>query len=218
MACSEVESAASACRHAASDRCNTEGQVAMVAPTTMTPTGPQAMRGGNADIWAMNNEGYLMRMHKRLGKALFTPFSTGCPIPVDQADNTRTIITWQPGAPQRVITDGFQSLGKKRPEKNLGRTSMDWGDMVQVKSSRNSSYNSSSSHPHADTATTRHTSRTSTGQNHPIRAANFASHKSNWQAGTERSNNSTFDQQPQGNDYWVSIYIYISMSIWSIYI
>lgn len=91
----------------------------MVAPTTMTPTGPQAMRGGNADIWAMNNEGYLMRMHKRLGKALFTPFSTGCPIPVDQADNTRTIITWQPGAPQRVITDGFQSLGKRDQKRIL---------------------------------------------------------------------------------------------------
>ena len=36
----------------------TTGQIAMIAPTTMTSSGPQPMRGGNTDIWMINNEGF----------------------------------------------------------------------------------------------------------------------------------------------------------------
>ena len=85
-------------------------QVAMIAPTTMTPHGPQVMRGGYTDTWAMNNEGYLVRIHKRLRKALFRPFNTDCPIPVDQLENYRKTVVRQPGQPQRIVTDSFQTL------------------------------------------------------------------------------------------------------------
>ena len=89
-------------------------QVAMIAPTTMTPRGPQVMRGGYTDIWAMNNEGYLVRIHKRLRKALFTPFNTDCPIPADQLENYRKTVVRQPGQPQRIVTDSFQTLTKQQ--------------------------------------------------------------------------------------------------------
>ena len=89
-------------------------QVAMIAPTTMTPHGPQVMRGGYTDIWAMNNEGYLVRIHKRLRKALFTPFNTDCPIPADQLENYRKTVVRQPGQPQRIVTDSFQTLTKQQ--------------------------------------------------------------------------------------------------------
>ena len=88
-------------------------QVAMIAPTT-TPHGPQVMRGGNTDIWAMNNEGYLVRIHTRLRRALFTPFNTDCPIPVGQLEDYRKTIVRQPGQPQRIVTDSFQTLTKQQ--------------------------------------------------------------------------------------------------------
>ena len=80
----------------------------------MTPHGPQVMRGGNTDMWAMNNEGYLVRIHKRLRRALFTPFNTDCPIPVDQLENYRKTVVRQPGQPQRIVTDSFQILTKQQ--------------------------------------------------------------------------------------------------------
>eukprot|EP00435_Cladocopium_sp_Y103_P020287 s1005_g4.t4 len=89
-------------------------QIAMVAPTTMTPTGPQVMRGGNTDMWAMNNEGYLVRIHKRLRRALFTPFNSDCPIPLDQLEDYRKTIIRQPKQEQRVITDSFQSISRQQ--------------------------------------------------------------------------------------------------------
>ena len=42
----------------------TAGQIAMIAPTTVTSSGPQPMTGGNTDTWMFNNEGYIVRVHK----------------------------------------------------------------------------------------------------------------------------------------------------------
>ena len=143
----------------------------------MTPTGPQVMRGGKTDMRAMKNEWHLVGIHEGLGK-LFSHHST--PISPSQWTSWKTQGFW------RTTTRHRRSLPKpqqKRPEQNLGRTSMEWGGKVQSKANCSSSDNSSS-HSRADTATTCHTSSASTGQNHPICAANFASHKRNWQAST----------------------------------
>ena len=72
-----------------------EGTIAMIAPTTLTPQGPEPILDGNNDFWTYNNEGYLVRVHKTRRKALFLPYKT-CPIPVDKLENYRRTIVRRP--------------------------------------------------------------------------------------------------------------------------
>ena len=70
-----------------------EGTVAVIAPTTITTQGPEPIVGGNSDYWTYNNEGYLVRAHKRMRNALFSPYKT-CPVPTNKLENyRRTIVT-----------------------------------------------------------------------------------------------------------------------------
>ena len=94
----------------------TEGQIAMIAPTTITKEGPQPMRGGNTDIWMFNNEGFIVRVHKRLRRALFTPDNTDCPIDIENLEDFRKTIIKQPGKPTAEFVDKFKDIERK--EKN----------------------------------------------------------------------------------------------------
>ena len=91
----------------------TRGQIAMIAPTTMTRSGPQPMRGGNTDTWMFNNEGYIVRVHKRLRRAMFTPHSTDCPIDPDQLEDYRKTIIKQPGKPTAEVINSFRDTTQK---------------------------------------------------------------------------------------------------------
>ena len=88
----------------------------MIAPTQMDTSGPRP-HSGNNDIWTMNNQGYTVRIHKRLRRALFTPFSNVCPINTDQLEDYRKTIIRQPGKEETIIEDGYQLKGKKDQNK-----------------------------------------------------------------------------------------------------
>ena len=91
----------------------TTGQIAMNAPTTMTSSGPQPTKGGNTDIWMFNNEGYIVRVRKRLRRAMFTHHSTDRPIDPDQLEDYRKTIIKQPGKPTAGVIDGFRDTTQK---------------------------------------------------------------------------------------------------------
>ena len=87
---------------------NADGnQQAMIAPIGIG--GPVTH---NNDIWTMNNQGYLVRIHKRLRKALFMPSSKGCPIPVEQLEDYRKTIIRQAGQQERILEEQYQQLSK----------------------------------------------------------------------------------------------------------
>ena len=85
----------------------------MIAPTTLTPQGPEPILGGNNDFWTYNNEGYLVRVHKTRRKALFLPYKT-CPIPVDKLENYRRTIVRRPDKNNEDFEEQFQSMSNKQ--------------------------------------------------------------------------------------------------------
>ena len=95
-----------------------EGTIAMIAPTTLTPQGPEPILGGNNDFWTYNNEGYLVRVHKTRRKALFLPYKT-CPIPVDKLENYRRTIVRRPDKNNEDFEEQFQSMSNKQQKRVL---------------------------------------------------------------------------------------------------
>ena len=83
----------------------------MIAPTQMDTSGPRP-HSGNNDIWTKNNQGYIVSIHKRLRRALFTPFNTGCPINTDQLEDYRKTIIRQRGKEEIIIEDDYQQKEK----------------------------------------------------------------------------------------------------------
>ena len=81
-----------------------KGQAAMIG---LTPTAPRVQQGGNNDYWKYNEEGYLIRVHKRDRKAMFTPDhgkQSTCPAPLDRlttteeqlsTENSRSPLYWR---------------------------------------------------------------------------------------------------------------------------
>ena len=88
----------------------------MIAPTHMDTSGPRP-HSGNNDIGTTNNQGYIVRIHKRLGRALFTPFNNGCPINTGQLEDYRKTIIRQRGKEEIIIEDGYQQKEKKDQNK-----------------------------------------------------------------------------------------------------
>ena len=95
-----------------------EGEISMIAPTTLTPQGPEPILGGNNDFWTYNNEGYLVRVHKTRRKALFLPYKT-CPIPVDKLENYRRTIVRRPDKNNEDFEEQFQSMSNKQQKRVL---------------------------------------------------------------------------------------------------
>ena len=60
----------------------------VIAPTSTTATGARPIMGGNTDIWIVRGN-YVIRVHKRLRRAKFTPENTQCPVPTEQLDEWR---------------------------------------------------------------------------------------------------------------------------------
>ena len=84
----------------------------MIAPTQVDTSGPRPQSGNN-DIWTMNNQAYIVRIHKRLIRVFFTPFNNGCPINTDQLEDYRKTTTRQPGKEAIIIEDYYQKKEKK---------------------------------------------------------------------------------------------------------
>ena len=121
-----------------------EGTIAMIAPTTLTPQGPEPILGGNNDFWTYNNEGYLVRVHKTRRKALFLPYKT-CPIPVDKLENYRRTIVRRPDKNNEDFEEQFQSMSNKQQKRVLQGTSLDRRNLVQVEAWHNGANNSNNS-------------------------------------------------------------------------
>ena len=68
----------------------TEGFAATISPVTLTPQGPVWVTHNN-DIWMYNNQGFLVRLHRRQRKAVYMP-DQHCPVPMDQLENYRRTI------------------------------------------------------------------------------------------------------------------------------
>ena len=103
-----------------------QGQVAMIAPThTLTATGPRPQQGGNNDFWKYNEHGYLVRVHKRARKALFTPGygnQTACPVQFERLDDYRKTIVYKKDGTQTVFEDKFKSLSKQEANREVTGT------------------------------------------------------------------------------------------------
>ena len=103
-----------------------QGQVAMIAPTyTLTATGPRPQQGGNNDFWKYNEQGYLVRVHKRGRKALFTPGygnQSACPVQFDRLDDYRKTIVYKENGTQTVLEDKFKSLTKQEANREVTGT------------------------------------------------------------------------------------------------
>ena len=63
------------------------GTTARIAPVTLTPSGMEVLRNKN-DLWTVNTQGFLVRVHRTQRKALFMP-DEKCPIPTDRLENYR---------------------------------------------------------------------------------------------------------------------------------
>ena len=81
----------------------------IIAPTTTTATGARPVMGGNTDIWIVRGN-YVIRVHKRLRRAKFTPENTQCPVPTEQLDEWRQTTVRRPGQEDMIHTDNYPSV------------------------------------------------------------------------------------------------------------
>ena len=91
-----------------------KGQAAMIG---LTPTAPRVQQRGNNDYWKYNEEGYLIRVHKRDRKAMFTPDhgkQSTCPAPLDRFDNYRRTIIHREQQEPLVLEDQYKTLTKEQ--------------------------------------------------------------------------------------------------------
>ena len=100
-----------------------KGQAAMIAPTHgLTPSGPRVQQGGKNNYWKYNEQGYLVGVHKRGRKAMFTPGhgkQSTCPAPLDRFDNyRRTGIHGEQQEPL-VLEDQHKTWRRKRGTESL---------------------------------------------------------------------------------------------------
>ena len=95
-----------------------EGTIAMIAPTMLTPQGPEPTLGGNNDYWTYNNEGYLVRVHRAKRKALFLPYKT-CPVPTDRLENYRRTIVRRLDKNNEDLEEQFQDLSQHQQRRVL---------------------------------------------------------------------------------------------------
>ena len=91
----------------------------IIAPTSATATGARPIMGGNTDIWIVRGN-YVIRVHKRLRRAKFTPENTQCPVPTEQLDEWRQTTVRRPGQEDLIYTDNYPSVEPK--SKVLQRT------------------------------------------------------------------------------------------------
>ena len=84
----------------------------IIAPTSTTATGARPIMGGNADIWIVRGN-YVIRVHKRLRRAKFTPENTQCPVPTEQLDEWRHTTVRRPGQEDVIYTDNCPSVEPK---------------------------------------------------------------------------------------------------------
>ena len=96
-----------------------EGIVAMIAPTTLTPEGPQQVLGGNNDYWGYNNEGYLVRYHRNPRKALFVPHDNNCPVPTARLANYRRTILKRQNGDNEDREDQYQTMDRRERQQVL---------------------------------------------------------------------------------------------------
>ena len=79
----------------------------IIAPTSTTATGARPIMGGNTDIWIVRSN-YIIRVHKRLRRAIFKAENTQCPVPTGQLDEWR-----RPGQEDMIYTDNYPSVEPK---------------------------------------------------------------------------------------------------------
>ena len=96
-----------------------EGIIAMIAPTTLTPEGPQQVLGGNNDYWGYNNEGYLVRYHRNPRKALFVPHDNNCPVPTARLANYRRTILKRQNGDNEDREDQYQTMDRRERQQVL---------------------------------------------------------------------------------------------------
>ena len=84
----------------------------VIAPTSTTATGSRPIMGGNTDIWIVRGN-YVIRVHKRLRRAKFTPENTQCPVPTEQLDEWRQTTVRRPGQEDMIYTDNYPSVEPK---------------------------------------------------------------------------------------------------------
>ena len=78
----------------------------IIAPTPTTATGARPIMGENTDIWIVRGN-YVIRVHKRLRRAKFTPENTKCPVPTEQLDEWRQTTVRRPGQEDMIYTDNY---------------------------------------------------------------------------------------------------------------
>ena len=78
----------------------------IIAPTSATATGARPIMRGNTDIWIVKGN-YVIREHKRLRRAKFTPENTQCPVPTEQLDEWRQTTARRPGPEDMIYTDNY---------------------------------------------------------------------------------------------------------------
>ena len=94
-----------------------DGIKATVSPVTLTPKGAQWVTHNN-DVWMYNNQGYLVRLHRRQRRALYTP-DQQCPVPEDELENYRRTIAHKADGTTEDFVEQYKDLGKQMIRKRL---------------------------------------------------------------------------------------------------
>ena len=125
----------------------------IIAPTSTTATGARPIMGGNTDIWMVRGN-YIIRVHKRLRRAKFTPENTQCPVPTDQLDEWRQTTVRRPGQEDMIYTDNYPSAEPKGNRELIPGDHWKGETMFKLKATATSRQQASTSTRNTASATT----------------------------------------------------------------
>eukprot|EP00435_Cladocopium_sp_Y103_P041886 s2323_g11.t1 len=108
-----------------------DGIKATISPVTLTPQGAQWVTHNN-DIWMYNSQGYLVRVHKRQRRALYTP-DQQCPVPEDKLENYRRTIVHKADGTTEDIVEQYKDLTKPMKGRRLPGSTWSGETWFQVK-------------------------------------------------------------------------------------
>ena len=91
---------------------------ATASPVTLTQSGPERVTHNNNNMWMYDNSGYLVRVHKRTWKDLYTP-DAQCPVPEAQPDNCRRTIAFKPDGTLEDFEDKYKDLPQQQKNRSF---------------------------------------------------------------------------------------------------
>ena len=123
-------------------------------PVTLTQSGLEWVTHNN-NMWMYDNSGYLVRVHKRTWKDLYTP-DAQCPVPEAQPDNCRRTIAFKPDGTLEDFEDKYKNLPQQQKNSRFAGPAWSGETWLKAKEANKTSSTAAAQSTNSDSNTKKH--------------------------------------------------------------